>query len=179
MTAMLRRLVQLGLVLFGLVGIILVLTANESPVLVRTTTADGVAVEVPAGWSANPDRLFEYLPPVEANRTTDRWVVAWACGPDGCANRSREEWLALSAELPTFVNAQAAAGDLLFDLEVDNDERSRSLTARTAAGETQVLVAVFFDGADRYLECGANIFVNDDGLAQRVIDVCREAVPPR
>jgi len=174
-----RRLALLALLILGIIGFVLVITADESAVLEATKTAEGVWVEVPIDWQAEPDRPFEYRPPVSAGRLTDRWIVAWTCGGDGCEPRSLQQWRAMATDLPTFVGIRDAEGSLLFDVTESGDESSYVLASLTQAGETQVAVAVFFDGSDHYLECGVSVFDDVDDLATKIVEACRAAVPPR
>ncbi len=168
------------LLFLGLFGLVLVVTGDEQgPKLERVITEEGIEVDVPADWEPVGERPFEFRPPAEMARTTDRWLVAMACGQEGCVRRTVAEWAELGDELPTFVGARADEGELLFDLEEKSDHNSRVLTARTEAGETQVFVAVFHDGADHYVECGLSVFDDVDGLVDAIVDACKAAEPPR
>ena len=106
------------------------------------------------------------------------WSVAWACPLDDCTERSIDEWLEVAPDLPTFVAAREEAGVALFDLEERNDDRSWVLTATTTNRLRIVNVAVFHDGADRYLAC--NLVVQDEpgGLDDAIVDACRNAEVP-
>jgi len=179
MTAVTRRLVPFVLMAFGVVGVVLVITGGEGgPAFERVVTSDGIEVDIPEGWEPVDDRRFEYRPPAGLAPSPDRWLVAWACGPDGCAARSLAEWVEIGELLPTFVGARADEGDLLFDIEESSDELSRTLKATTAPGGVRVFVAVFQDGSDHYVECGLSVFDDVDRLVDAVGDACRGAVPP-
>lgn len=169
------RLVLVVLLALGIVGFVLVVTADgDGPVLVETITAEGLVTEVPEGWQVDPNLRFDYRPPLEVDPSRfDRWTVARVCGPGGCQVRSLSEWMALADDLPTFV----AAFEPDAPLEIIEEQRGdgfRAFTARTSAGALLVRVAAFTDGADHYVECGVDLgLAADQRLADRIVDVCR------
>jgi len=179
MTAV-KRLVPLALLgVLGIIGTLLVLTAGrDGPELASVTTVDGVVIDVPAGWLPSPDVPFRYEPPGADLSNVDSWTVAWACGPDGCASRTIEEWRAIGERLETFTRARADEGTLLTDLVESEEGTARILRARAAGGQTIVAVAVFRDGADRYLECDLSILGDPAGLDDAIVRACRSAVVP-
>ncbi len=142
------------------------------------TTADGVVIDVPAGWQASVENPFRYEPPGDGLSNPDSWTVAWACGPDGCATRSLEQWREVGGRLPTFVQARADEGTLLSDLVESDEEDAIVLRAKASGGLTVVAVAVFADGADHYLECDLSIHGDPRGLDGEIIRACRSAVIP-
>jgi len=164
------------LLVLGIIGFVLVATAgDEGPMLVETVTAERLTTWVPEGWEVNPNLRFEYRPPGEVDPSGfERWTVARACGPQGCESRSLAEWMALAPELPSFVGVLEPDSGL----EIIDDRRGddyRAITTRTSAGTTLVVVAVFDDGADDYIECGVAVGRNgDQRLAEQVIEICRE-----
>ena len=171
-------LVLLGFGLLVAVGLALVLTADDEDRFDTVTTAEGVTVEVPRGWVVSEEFVFQYVPPGADQRTLDLWSVAWACPLEGCAARSLEDWLAAAPELPTFVGARAEDGQGLFDLEETSDERSWVLTARAENDLRIVNVAVFHDGAERYLACNLVVQGDPRGLDDAIVDACRDAEVP-
>ncbi len=174
-----RRLPLVVLFGFGVVGLILVVTGGESsPALQRIVTADGLEVDVPEGWEPVDERPFEFRPATELAPSGDSWRVAWSCGPEECTRRSLAEWVELGQRLPTFVAARDVEGELLFDVDESSDDSSRVLRAGRAGGGVAVFVAVFHDGSDHYVECGLNVFDDDEGLADAIVEVCRAALPP-
>lgn len=167
-----RRAALTALMTAAIVGGVLVITADDSgPALQQVITAEGLATRIPEGWEAVDGRPFEFTPPGSAERGIDRWTVARACGPNGCAPRSIEQWLALGEDLETFVTARADEGELLFEVEDVWSDDARILRAVTSAGAHQVFVAAFTDGADFYVECGATQFGGRDRV-DALIDVC-------
>ncbi len=173
MTAVRRRLPLLVLLILGIVGFVLVMTGGEDgPGMESITTEEGLRTEVPAGWTRTEQFAFQFAPPGDEMVTFDRWTVARACGPNGCAVRSLSEWLKEAMGLPSFVNALEPDSDLEI-IEDRTDTRSRVLVARSRAGATLVLVAAFTDGADFYIECGVSLGLDgDQRLADQIVDTC-------
>jgi len=97
-----------GLFLFAILGVFLVATAGDGsgPQLKSVTTVDGVVVDIPAGWVASADVPIRYEPPGADLSNVDSWTVAWACGPDGCASRTLDEWRAVGNRLETLTRGQ-------------------------------------------------------------------------
>jgi hypothetical protein len=179
MSVVARRLPLLLLALLAGLGLALVFTADDGGVaLERVTTADGTVVDVPAGWVVSPEFDFQYVPSPGEGGELDVWSVAWACPPDDCDARSIEQWLVLAPDLPTFTSARDDDGIALFDLEEASDERSWVLTARTNNELRIVNVAVFADGAERYVACNLVVSGDPDGLDNALIDACRAAERP-
>jgi hypothetical protein len=179
MRAVSRRLPLVLLAVLAVVGVVLIITDSEAgPDLERVTTADGLVVDVPAGWVVSEEFDFQYVPSAAEGRALDVWSVAWACPPENCDARTGEEWLDLAPDLPTFTAARDDAEVALLDLEETNDERSWVLTARTDNDLRIVNVAVFHDGAERYVACNLVVLGDPDGLEGAIIDACRAADPP-
>ncbi len=178
-----RRLVLAVLLLLGIIGGALVLfEPADRPPLEEVVTREALVTEIPEGWVQSEQFAFEWQPePGGIAEVFDKWTVARACGPEGCAVRSLEAWLALGQDLPTFV--QATAEDSGLDVVRDEfGSDHRVLEGVTAAGTTIVFVAAFTDGADFYVECGLAVGVNgDERLIDEIVDVCRatEAVGQR
>ncbi|MEM9467461.1 MAG: hypothetical protein AAGA90_18955 [Actinomycetota bacterium] len=170
-----RRLVLAVLLMLGIIGGVLVLTASEDgPPLTEVVTEDRLVTEIPEGWVQSEQFAFEWQPePEGVAQVFDTWRVARACGPDGCAARTLDEWLAVGQDLPTFVQALEPESGL----EIVRDEFGsdyRVLEAGTVADSTFVFVAAFTDGADFYVECGAAIGITgDERLIDELVEVCR------
>lgn len=179
MTAV-KRFVPLALLTaMGVIGALLVLTAgDDGPTLDSVTTVDGVVIDVPAGWLPNPEAPFRYEPPEADLSNVDSWTVAWSCGPDGCTARTLDEWWAIGERLETFTRARADEGTLLTDLVESEEGTALVLRARAVGGRTVVAVAVFNDGADRYLECDLSILGDPGGLDDAIVKACRSAAVP-
>lgn len=157
----------------AVVGVVLVVTGGESgPELERVTTKEGIEVAVPAGWQLDPASPWTWRP---APGSVDSWTVATSCAGT-CEPRSLAGWLDVSADLPTFVSARRDldAGTLVEGREEVTD-RARILTARTSTGGAVVAVAVFVDGAERYLECDLFTAGDPAGLDEAIVDACRAA----
>lgn len=179
MSAVPRRLALAFLAALAVVGIVLVVTGGENgPDLERVTTADGLVVDVPAGWVVSEEFDFQYVPPATDGRAIDLWSVAWACPPERCDPRTVEEWLELAPDLPTFTAARDDSEVALLDIEESNDERSWVLTARSENDLRIVNVAVFHEGAERYVACNLVVLGDPDGLEDAIVDSCRAAEPP-
>ncbi len=170
-----RRLILAVLLMLGIIGGVLVLTATEDgPPLTEVVTEERLLTEVPEGWVQSEQFAFEWQPVLGGvAEVFDSWRVARACGPFGCETRTLEEWLAVGQELPTFV--QAVEPDAGLDI-VRNEFGAdyRVLEGVTLAESTIVFVAAFTDGADFYVECGVAVGVNgDDRWIDEIVDVCR------
>lgn len=166
-----------AMLLAAIIGGLLVITADDDGVdLEAVITGEGLATRIPEGWEPVEDRPFEFVPAGTGDRSIERWVVARACGPDGCEPRSLDEWLMVGERLPTFVTALDDEGDLLFAVTDEWTDDARILRAETAAGARQVFVAAFIDGADFYVECAATQF-GDRDLVDAIVDVCRSTEP--
>ena len=170
-----RRLVLAVLLLLGIVGALLVITATEDgPALSMVVTEEGLVTEIPAGWVQSEQFAFEWRPIAGGvAEVFDKWTIARACGPAGCELRSLESWLAIGRDLPTFVQATAPdSGLVIVRDEFGSDHRV--VEGRTAAETTIVFVASFTDGADFYVECGVSVgFGGDERLIDAIVDVCR------
>lgn len=175
MSSLVRSRLLLALLLvLAIVGFTLVMTAPAGgPPLEAIVTDEGLDTLIPAGWVRSEQFGFEFHPPGGVAQVFDRWTVARACGPDGCASRSLDEWLEQAANLPTFVQAVAPESDL----DIVRDEMGsdhRVMVTRTIADTTIVFVAAFDDGADHYVECGLALSQNgDERLIDEIVDVCR------
>lgn len=173
-----KRLVPLVvLCALAIVGVVLVVTADEQsgPPLETVTTVDGVVVDVPAGWGPSKEVPFRYEPPGADLSNVDSWTVAWACGPDGCASRSLEEWRAVGDRLETLTRARADVGSVLSDLTETDEGNAHVMRARADGGQVIVSVAVFRDGADHYLECNLSVQGDPAGLDQAIVSACKSA----
>ncbi len=180
MTVVKRLAPLIGLMAAAAVGVVLVISGgDEGPAMERVTTIDGVVADIPAGWVASADTQFRFEPPGSDLSNVDSWTIAWACGPDGCAERSLDEWRAIESRLETFTRAREDEGDLLFDLVETDEGDAHVLRARTAGNQTVVAVAMFYDGADHYLECNLALAGDPGGLEEAIVKACRSAVPPR
>lgn len=169
-----RRLVLVVLLALGVTGFVLVMTApGDGPPLESVVTEEGLVTEIPEGWERSEQFAFQFHPPAGLAEVFDRWTVARACGPEGCAARSLDEWLDVAVGLPTFV--QALAPDSGLDVVSDTfDDDHRVMITTTDAGTAIVFVAAFTDGADFYVECGLSLGVGgDERLIDAVVDVCR------
>ena len=169
-----RRLILLGLLLLGIVGFVLVLTApGDGPPLTSVVTEEGLVTEVPEGWQRSEQFGFQFHPPTGLAEVFDRWTVARACGPDGCGERSLDEWLDVAVSLPTFVQALAPDSELeVLEDEIGTDHRT--MVTRTTAGAAIVFVAAFDDGRDFYVECGLALSPGGDTrLIDEIVEVCR------
>ena len=169
-----RRLFLLALFVLGGAGFVLVVTApSGEPELESVVTGEGLSTAIPAGWERSDAFAFQFQPAGGGAEVFERWTVARACGPEGCAARSLEAWLDQAVALPTFVQARAPEAGLSIvrdEFGVDH----RILEARTSADTTFVFVAAFSDGASFYVECGLSLGVDGDvRLVEAVIDVCR------
>jgi len=168
------------LFLLAVVGVVLVATAggDSGPSLESVTTVDGVVVDVPAGWAANAEVAIRYEPPGAGLSNVDSWTVAWACGPDGCASRSLDEWRAVGNRLETLTRARADEGTILTDLIETDEGNAHVMRANASGGQTIVSVAVFRDGADHYLECNLSVLGDPGGLDDSIVKACRSAKFP-
>jgi len=168
------------LFLLAIVGVVLVVTAgsDSGPPLETVTTVDGVVVDVPVGWVASAEVPFRYEPPGADLSNVDSWTVAWACGPDGCASRSLEEWRAVGNHLETLTRARADAGTTLTGLVETDEGNAHVLRANANGGQTIVSVAVFGDGADHYLECNLSVLGDPGGLDDAIVKACKSAKFP-
>lgn len=170
-----RRLSLAVLLMLGIIGGLLVLTAGEEgPPLTEVVTAERLVTEIPEGWVQSEQFVFEWQPVAGGiSEVFEKWTVARACGPEGCEPRSMEAWLRIAEELPTFVQARADDSGL----EVVRDEVGddfRVLEAVTLAESDIVFVAAFTDGAEFYVECGVSLGINGDRrLIDEIVDVCR------
>ncbi len=179
MTSVKRLVPMFGLLAAAAVGVLLVISGgDEGPSMERVTTVDGVVVDIPAGWVASADTQFRFEPPGADLSNVDSWTIAWACGPDGCVERSLDEWRTIESRLETFTRAREDAGDLLFGLVESDEGDAHVLRAITAGNQTVVSVAMFHDGADHYLECNLAFAGNPGGLEDAIVRACRSAVPP-
>jgi len=158
----------------GGVGFGLVVTAPaDGPSLDSVVTEEGLVTEIPAGWERSDQFAFQFHPPVGGAEVFERWTVARACGPAGCAPRSLEAWLDEAVGLPSFVQALAPAADLSV-LRDDFEDDHRVMVTRTPADTTIVFVAAFTDGAEFYVECGLSLGVGgDERLVDAIVEVCR------
>ncbi|MEM9519366.1 MAG: hypothetical protein AAGA37_08605 [Actinomycetota bacterium] len=170
-----RRLFLAVLLMLAIIGMTLVFTASDDrPPLDEVVTTDALVTEIPQGWVQSEQFAFEWQPVVGGiAEVFDKWTVVRACGPDGCDERSLDEWLEVGRSLPTFV--QAVAPDS--GLEIVRDEFGsdfRVVEGVTDAGTDIVFVAAFLDGADFYVECGLALGVDGDRrLITEIVDVCR------
>ena len=168
------------LFLFAILGVFLVATAGDGsgPQLESVTTADGVVVDIPAGWVSSTDVPIRYEPPGADLSNVDSWTVAWACGPDGCATRTLDEWRAVGNRLETLTRARADNGSILADLVETDDGNAHVMRAVANGGQTIVSVAVFNDGADHYLECNLAVLGDPAGLDDAIVKACKSAKFP-
>jgi len=169
-----RRLALVCLLLLGIVGLMLLITApDEGPPLAPVITEEGLVTEVPEGWERSEQFGFQFHPPSGLAEVFDRWTVARSCGPDGCEPRTLDEWLDLASTLPTFVQALAPTSELeIIEDEIGKDHRT--MVTRSAAGGAIVFVAAFDDGRDFYVECGLSLSLGGDvRLIDAIVDVCR------
>jgi len=176
-----KRLVPLVvLFLLAIVGVVLVATAggDSGPPLESVSTVDGVVVDVPVGWLPSADVPFRYEPPGAGLSNVDSWTVAWACGPDGCASRSLDEWRAVGTHLETLTRARADEGTILGNLVETDEGNAHVLRATASGGQTIVSVAVFRDGADHYLECNLSVLGDPGGLDDSIVKACKSAKFP-
>jgi hypothetical protein len=169
-----RQILLLALLLLGIGGFVLVVTAPaDGPPLDSVTTEEGLVTKIPEGWQRSEQFAFEFAPESGVSQILDKWTVARACGLSGCEQRSLDEWLIVAASLPTFLQAL----DPSAELDVVRDEFGddfRVLEARTAAEAPVVFVAAFVDGADFYVECGVTLGLDGDlRLLDAILDVCR------
>lgn len=169
-----RRLVLVALLLLGIVGFVLVVTApGDGPPLTSVVTEEGLATEVPEGWERSEQFGFQFHPASGVAEVFDRWTVARACGPRGCEERSLDEWLDIAVTLPTFVQAAAPDAELEI-IEDDIGTDHRTMVTRSAAGGVIVFVAAFEEGRDFYVECGLSLSPGGDTrLIDAIADVCR------
>lgn len=174
-----RRLVLAVLLMLGIIGAVLVLTAtDDGPPLTEVVTEERLVTEIPEGWLQSEQFAFEWQPVLGGvAEVFDKWTVARACGPDGCEERSLDEWLAVGRDLPTFVQALEPDSGL----QIVRDEFGadyRVLEAVTLADSDIVFVAAFDDGADFYVECGVALGINGDRrLIDEIVEVCRATEP--
>ncbi len=175
-----RLLPLVGLFLLAIVGVVLVATAgtDSGPALESVTTVDGVVIDVPAGWVPNAEVPIRYEPPGADLSNVDAWTVAWACGPDGCAPRSLDDWRLVGQRLETLVRARADVGSTLSNLVETDEGNAHVMRATAAGGQTVVSVAVFQDGADHYLECNLSVLGDPAGLDDAIVKACRSAKLP-
>ncbi len=161
----------------AVVGVGLVVTADDDgPAMETVTTVDGATVRVPAGWRRDPTVPFTWRDPDGPD--VDGWTVAVTCGGP-CRSRPLADWLAVSGELPTFASARRDVDEgLLVDVDEEVAGNHRVLRAQTSSGATVVAVAVFTDGAERYVEC--DLFVTGDpgGLDDAIVEACLDADLP-
>ena len=169
-----QRLALIGLLLLGIVGFVLVVTApGEGPPLASVITEEGLVTEVPDGWERSEQFGFQFHPPTGLAEVFDRWTVARSCGPDGCEKRSLDEWLKVAVTLPTFIQALAPDSELQI-IEDETGADYRTMVTRTSAGGAIVFVAAFDDGRDFYVECGLALSPGGDTrLIDEIVDVCR------
>lgn len=166
-----------GLILLGLVGGLLILTASDDesrPALETVTTEEGLVTEVPLGWVAEGAFVWEFQPPGGVDGF-DGWSVARGCPLDGCRAETLTEWTAGAAALPSFVDMRAAEGESLFNIVEEELSDAYVLRARTATAGRIVIVAAFADGADEYVACSVRLALGaDERLADEIVRVCRE-----
>ena len=175
-----RRLFLSVLAVLGVIGFVLVFGERTSgPPLESVVSAEGLVTEIPEGWLQSEQFAFEWQP-IAGNSIAevfDKWTVARACGPDGCDERSLDEWLEIGESLPTFVQAVAADSGLTINRDEFGDDH-RVVEGTTAAETTIVYVAAFDDGWDFYVECGLSLGVRgDERLIDEIVEVCRATVP--
>lgn len=170
-----RQIPLLVLLLLGICGVVLVMTAPvDGPPMESITTDEGLDTKIPEGWQRSEQFAFEFAPDSGVAQILDRWTVARACGPAGCEKRTLDEWLRIGASLPTFRQALDASAELDV-LRDEFGEDYRVLEARTRADAPVVFVAAFIDGADFYIECGVTLGLDADfRLLDEILDVCRE-----
>lgn len=164
------------LIAFAVVGGVLILTAGEEPdpvALEEIVTEEGLRTEIPEGWVRSEQFSFDFVPSLDA-QVFEQWTVASACPPDGCGERSLEEWLDLAPTLPTFTSMLDAEGEDVFGIEIETFDDARVLRASTEAAARLVFVAAFTDGAADYVACGVRLGLGaDERLADAIVDVCR------
>jgi hypothetical protein len=169
-----------ALIGLALVGTFMILTAEDddpAPELDEIVTEEGLATRIPSGWIAAAEPSFEFAPPSNG-QVFDLWSVARGCPVDGCGERSLADWIAVAGLLPTFDNVRNADDGTLFNLEAEEFDDARVIRAQTEASGQLVFVAAFTDGAASYVACTARIAVGSDrGLADAIVDVCRETEP--
>ncbi len=175
-----RQIPLLVLLLLGIGGFVLVMTAPaDGPALESVTTGEGLETKIPAGWGRSEQFAFEFAPESGVSQILDRWTVARACGPDGCEQRSLDEWLTVGASLPTFLQALDPSAELEV-VRVEFGDDYRVLEARTAADAPVVFVASFIEGAEFYVECGVTLGLDGDlRLLDAILDVCRSTEAAR
>lgn len=169
-----RRLVLVVLLVLGIVGFLVLITApDEGPPLTPVVTEEGLVTEVPEGWERSEQFAFQFHPPSGLAEVFDRWTVARSCGPEGCSKRTLDQWLDVAVTLPTFVQALASTSELeIIEDEIAGDHRT--MVTRSAAGGAIVFVAAFGDGRDFYVECGLSLSPGGDvRLIDAIVDVCR------
>lgn len=170
-----------ALIGLALVGTVMILTAEDGdpePELEEIVTEEGLATRIPIGWIAADQPSFEFAPPSNG-QVFDLWSVARGCPVNGCGERSLAEWIEVADLLPTFDNVRNADDGTLFNLEAEEFDDARVIRAQTEASGQLVFVAAFTDGAASYVACAARIAVgSDQGLADAIVDVCRETEPP-
>ncbi len=167
------------LLVLAALGVYLVVTPRSKAVEFQSvTTSDGIVIDVPAGWQPNVESPFRYEPPGAGLSNVDSWTVAWACGPEGCAFRTLDEWREVGGRLQTFVQARSDEGTLLSELE-ESDEGDAFVLRAVADGDlTVVSVAAFHDGADHYIECNLSVLGDPHGLDDAIVRACRSAKVP-
>ncbi len=169
-----RQIPLLVLLLLGIGGFVLVMTAPaDGPPMESITTDEGLATKIPDGWQRSEQFAFEFAPVSGVAQILDKWTVARACGPDGCAERTLEEWLTVATTLPTFLQALDPSPELM-TVRDEFGEDYRYLEARTQADAPVVFVAAFTEGAEFYVECGVTLGLDGDlRLVDEILDVCR------
>lgn len=175
-----RPWIVLVLVVGAVIGLVLVATGDEDDTgvdLASVVTEQGLRTSVPSGWQPAEERPFEYSPD-GGDGGFDQWTVARGCPPSGCASRSLEEWMAEGPTLPTFEDMRTAEDVDLFSVQETRLDDTIAARARTRQGGTVVVAARFVEGAESYVACSVRIPVGgDDGLADALIEVCRETDP--
>lgn len=177
-----QRRLFLGILLaLSIIGFLLVFgeTGADRPPLESVVSEEGLVTEIPEGWVQSEQFAFEWQPSAgdSVAEIFDKWTVARACGPEGCAERSLDDWLDIALTLPTFVQAGAPDSGLQIARDEFGDDY-RVLEGEAAAGTTIVYVAAFDDGRSFYVECGLSVGVNgDQRLVDEIVDVCRATVP--
>ncbi|MEZ5244709.1 MAG: hypothetical protein R2707_06420 [Acidimicrobiales bacterium] len=167
-----------ALIALALVGAVLIWTADEADVvaLEEITTAEGLATRIPEGWVVSEQFPFDFVPGTDG-QAFDQWTVARACPPDGCGERSLDEWMALAPDLPTFTGIAATEGEDTFNVEVESRSDARIMRAQTEAAARLVFVAAFTDGAEDYVACSVRLGLDaDQRLADAIIEVCESTV---
>ncbi|MDG2026284.1 MAG: hypothetical protein P8J50_04185 [Acidimicrobiales bacterium] len=175
-----RWMVLAALSALAVLGAVLIITADDDeapPELETVTTAEGIVTQVPLGWAAEGDFIWDYHPAGEPEGF-DQWTVTTAgcLGDDDCPVRTLEEWLEVAPSLATFVGVRSGEGSEVFGLREEQLGDAYVMRARTESSGDLVFVAAFTDSSwDSFYACSVRLgFGSDRRLATEIVDVCRE-----